>query len=38
VLTDRFRLDLTDVDPDAMAALWSRMRQAHEQWEAAGRP
>jgi N-hydroxyarylamine O-acetyltransferase len=38
VLTDRFRLDLSDVDPDAMAALWSRMWRAHEQWEAAGRP
>ena len=38
VLVDRFGLDLSRVGPDGGAALWDKLRRAHEQWEAAGRP
>ena len=38
VLVDRFGLDLGDVEPEARTALWKKVRRAHEQWEAAGRP
>ncbi|GAA2069337.1 hypothetical protein GCM10009801_18820 [Streptomyces albiaxialis] len=35
VLTDVFRLDLSDVDAPARAALWDRVRTAHQEWAAA---
>ncbi|MET9950048.1 arylamine N-acetyltransferase [Streptomyces sp. NPDC006339] len=35
VLTGVFRLDLTEVDAPARAALWRRVRTAHEEREAA---
>lgn len=38
VLTDRFGLDLSSVDPDQLTALWDRLHRAHLRWEAAGRP
>ena len=38
VLTDLFHLDLTTIDPDALTAMWTRMRREHERWIAAGRP
>jgi arylamine N-acetyltransferase len=37
-LADLFDLDLTDLDPGALANLWDRMRREHERWIAAGRP
>ncbi|MFH9353391.1 arylamine N-acetyltransferase [Kitasatospora sp. NPDC017646] len=38
VLAGVFRLDLGDVDAPARAELWRRIRTAHQEWEAAGRP
>lgn len=38
VLTDVFRMDLTDVDAAARSQLWDRVRTAHQEWEAAQRP
>ncbi|GHF47201.1 arylamine N-acetyltransferase [Streptomyces mashuensis] len=35
VLAGVFRLDLSDVDASARAALWHRVRTAHQEWEAA---
>jgi N-hydroxyarylamine O-acetyltransferase len=35
VLRDVFDLPLGDVDADARAALWARVRAAHEAWLAA---
>ncbi|MFD9568215.1 arylamine N-acetyltransferase [Streptomyces sp. NPDC059982] len=37
VLTGVFRLDLTDVDAPARAALWQRVHSAHQEWAAARR-
>jgi N-hydroxyarylamine O-acetyltransferase len=37
-LTDLFGLDLSDIDPAGLAALWERMRREHERWVTAGRP
>ncbi len=31
-LTDVFALDLTDLEPGERAALWNKVRAAHEQW------
>ena len=38
VLGDGFGLDLGFVGTEARAALWHKVRAAHEAWEAAGRP
>ena len=38
VLSDLFHLDLTTIDPDALAAMWTRVQREHERWIAAGRP
>ncbi|MEN3539927.1 arylamine N-acetyltransferase [Microbispora sp. ZYX-F-249] len=35
VLEDVFGLDLTDLDPAERAALWTKVRTAHEAWRAA---
>ncbi len=37
-LSDAVRLPVDDVPDDELRALWSRMRGAHEEWDAAGRP
>ncbi|HET6950032.1 MAG TPA: arylamine N-acetyltransferase [Acidimicrobiales bacterium] len=37
-LGDVFGLDLTTVDGPRRAALWARVHDAHDAWEAAGRP
>jgi N-hydroxyarylamine O-acetyltransferase len=37
-LTDELGLPLDDVPADDLRALWARMREAHEGWDAAGRP
>jgi hypothetical protein len=31
-LVDLFGLDLDDVEPERRAALWRRVREAHERW------
>lgn len=38
LLHDEFGLRLDDVDDDAKAALWKKVRTAHDDWDAAGRP
>jgi arylamine N-acetyltransferase len=38
VLRDQFGLPLRDIDTKERAALWERVRAAHEAWVAAGRP
>lgn len=38
LIHDEFRLRLDDVDADARAALWRRVREAHAAWDRAGRP
>lgn len=38
LLRDTFRLSLTDLEPEALAQLWKRVRTGHEAWVAAGRP
>jgi N-hydroxyarylamine O-acetyltransferase len=38
LLHDTFGLRLADVEPEALAQLWKRVRTAHEAWLAAGRP
>jgi arylamine N-acetyltransferase len=38
LLRDEFGLRLDDVEPDALTALWERVRTAHEAWDRAGRP
>ena len=37
-LTDLFGLDLGDIEPSTLDALWARMEREHERWDAAGRP
>jgi arylamine N-acetyltransferase len=37
-LGDLFVLDLTRMSSATLDALWSKLRAAHEKWEAAGRP
>ncbi len=38
VLTDLFGLDLADIDPATLSAMWDRMEGEHERWVTAGRP
>ena len=38
VLTDLFGLDLADIDPATLTAMWDRMEREHERWVTAGRP
>lgn len=38
LLYDTFGLRLADVEPEALAQLWKRVRTGHEAWIAAGRP
>jgi arylamine N-acetyltransferase len=37
-LADVFDLHLDGVAPETLDRLWARVRSAHEEWEAAGRP
>lgn len=37
-LTDLFGLDLREIDPGRLGALWERMQREHERWVGAGRP
>jgi arylamine N-acetyltransferase len=38
MVVDHFGLAYDDVPADERARLWSRIRTAHEEWDAAGRP
>lgn len=38
LLRDEFGLRLDDVEPQALTALWERVRTAHEAWDRAGCP
>jgi N-hydroxyarylamine O-acetyltransferase len=37
VLADLFDLDLSEIDPAALASMWDRMQREHDRWTAAGR-